>query len=225
MNKIAPKEKRVVGYTDMADGTREDYLLGMELAKPFRAKTADRVLAYFEELHEGFPGEQVDRHEHCLQTATRAFRAGADEETLVAALLHDIGDRLAPDNHAEFAATVLKPYVTPATYWTVLHHGIFQGYFFWHHFGKDRNLREKFRGHPCYEATRVFTDDWDSKAFDPNFDTMPVQAFEPMVRRLFARPAWGPLTRERADEIQVAGLPAEFASSTAGGAAAGAAAA
>jgi predicted HD phosphohydrolase len=220
MNEIARTDTRVAAYTDMADGTREDYLLLKELAAPFRARLADRVLAYLEELHEGFPGERVDRYEHSLQTATRAFRAGADEETVVAGLLHDIGDRLAPDNHAEFAATVLKPYVTPATYWLVLHHGIFQGYFFWHHYGKDRNLREKFRGHPCYEATRRFTDEWDSKAFDPRYDTMPIQAFEPMVRRILGRPAWGPHTKERAEEIKVAGLGAEFASSTAGAAAA-----
>src|SRR5262245_40077169 len=113
-----------VSYTRMADGTREDYQLLRELSMPYRAALADRLLLYMDTLHEGFPGEQVDRYEHSLQTATRALRAGADEETIVAAVLHDIGDQLAPSNHSEFAASVLRPYVTPATYWMVLHHGI-----------------------------------------------------------------------------------------------------
>lgn len=182
--------KRVVSYIRMEDGTAEDYALLRDLAEPFRKGTADRVLRALEPLHNSYPGDQVDRYEHSLQTATRAFRDGADDETVVAALLHDIGDVLAPDNHADYAASVLKPYVSQGTYWMILQHGVFQGYYYFHHYGKDRNEREKFRGHPMFERTVEFCAKWDQMAFDPNYDTMPLSAFEPAVHRIFAREPW-----------------------------------
>jgi predicted HD phosphohydrolase len=187
-NRLA--QKRTVSYIRMEDGTAEDYALVAELAKPFIAGTADRVLAYFPQLHQSYEGDKVDRYEHSLQTATRAFRDGADEETVVAALLHDIGDMLAPENHSDFAAALIQPYVSRTTHWVVKHHGIFQGYYYFHHYGKDRNARDKFRGHPAFEKTIEFCAKWDQVAFDPTYDTMPLGAFEPIVRRVFARPAW-----------------------------------
>ena len=187
-NRLA--QKRTVSYIRMEDGTAEDYALVAELAKPFIAATADRVLAYFPQLHQSYEGDKVDRYEHSLQTATRAFRDGADDETVVAALLHDIGDMLAPENHSDFAAALLQPYVSRTTHWVVKHHGIFQGYYYFHHYGKDRNARDKFRGHPAFEKTVEFCARWDQMAFDPTYDTMPLSAFEPTVRRVFARPAW-----------------------------------
>lgn len=187
-NRLA--QKRTVSYIRMEDGTAEDYALVAELAKPFIAATADRVLAYFPQLHQSYEGDKVDRYEHSLQTATRAFRDGADDETVVAALLHDVGDMLAPENHSDFAAALLQPYVSRTTHWVVKHHGIFQGYYYFHHYGKDRNARDKFRGHPAFEKTVEFCAKWDQMAFDPTYDTMPLSAFEPIVRRVFARPAW-----------------------------------
>ena len=183
-------QKRTVSYIRMEEGTAEDYALVAELAKPFIAGTADRVLAYFPQLHHSYEGDKVDRYEHSLQTATRAFRGGADEETVTAGLLHDIGDMLAPENHSDFAAALLEPYVSRTTHWIVKHHGIFQGYYYFHHYGKDRNAREQFRGHPAFEKTIEFCSKWDQVAFDPGYDTMPLSAFEPIVRRVFARPAW-----------------------------------
>lgn len=194
-NTSVPRQASVVSYTRMADGTREDYELLRDLARPFRATLVDRILLYMDTLHEGFPGEQVDRYEHSLQTATRAFRHGADEETVVAAVLHDIGDQLAPSNHADFAAAVLQPFVSPATHWMVQHHGIFQGYFYFHHIGKDRFEREQYRGHPAFERTVEFCDRWDQESFDPDYDTMPLDAFVPMLRRIFAREPWGAHTK------------------------------
>jgi predicted HD phosphohydrolase len=188
---IMEPKSNLVSYTRMADGTREDYELLRDLATPFRSALADRLLLYLETLHEGFPGDQVDRYEHSLQTATRACRGSADEETVVAALLHDIGDQLAPSNHAELSAAVLRPYVSPTTYWLVLHHGIFQGYYYFHHIGKDRYQREQYRGHPAFEKTIRFCDEWDQESFDPHYDTMPLDAFVPMLRRVFARQPWG----------------------------------
>ena len=194
-NTSVPRQPSVVSYTRMADGTREDYEILRDLARPFRATLVDRILLYMDTLHEGFPGEQVDRYEHSLQTATRAFRHGADEETVVAAVLHDIGDQLAPSNHADFAAAVLRPFVSPATHWMVQHHGIFQGYFYFHHIGKDRFEREQYRGHPYFERTVEFCDRWDQESFDPDYDTMPLDAFVPMLRRIFAREPWGAHTK------------------------------
>jgi predicted HD phosphohydrolase len=191
------RQPSVASYTRMADGTREDYELLRDLAAPFRAALVDRILLYMDTLHEGFPGEQVDRYEHSLQTATRALRHGADEETVVAALLHDIGDQLAPSNHAEFAASLLRPYVSPITHWMVQHHGIFQGYFYFHHIGKNRFEREQYHGHPAFERTVEFCDRWDQESFDPNYDTMPLDAFVPMLRRIFGREPWGAHTKAR----------------------------
>ena len=201
-------KKRVASYTKMEDGTREDYEMLVELSKPFRAGVADRVLKYFDTLHEGFPGERVDRYEHSLQTATRAFRDGQNEEVVVASLLHDLGDQLAPDNHAEFGATILCPYVTPSTHWMMEKHGIFQGYYYFHHIDKDRHERERYRDHPAYQKTVEFCHKYDQASFDPHYDTMPLSAFEAMVRQILERPAWGPHTKigwtdERAYESEL----------------------
>lgn len=196
MNIMSPgKNTRPESYRRMEDGTKEEYLLLKELAKPFKAQTADRILAYLPNLAESFPGMAVDRYVHSLQTATQAHRAGENEEYVVAALLHDIGDLLCPDNHALMAAEMLKPYVSPEVYWMIVHHNLFQGYYFFHHYGKDRNMRDRFRGHPCYQMTADFCAKYDQTAFDPNMDTMPLEAFAPMVRRIFAREPWGPITK------------------------------
>ncbi len=187
--------KRVATYTRMVDGTQEDYLIQQELGKLFQATLADRVLDALGGLRGNSPN-LIDRYEHSLQTATRAFRDQADEEMVVAALMHDIGDLMAPDNHAIIAAEMLRPYVTPSTCWIVEHHGIFQGYYFWHHLGEDRHAREKFREHPYFERTSEFCHKWDQESFDPTYDTMPLSAFEPMVRHIFAREPWGDHTRQ-----------------------------
>ena len=180
-----------ISFTRMEDGTAEDYaLLAREEETLKAANFADSVLGQLQSLKGPKLGYKIDRYQHSLQTATRAERDGADEETVVAALLHDIGDTLAPDNHAEFAATLLKPYVTQRTWWIVQHHGIFQGYYFWHHLGGDRHAREQYRGHPYFEACADFCARWDQTAFDPDYDTAPLTHFEPMVRRLLRREPW-----------------------------------
>ncbi|MFK4495989.1 putative HD phosphohydrolase [Bradyrhizobium japonicum] len=182
--------RRTVSYTKMEDGTAEDTALIMEVGKPFAAAAADRVLAYLPTLRHSFDAEQVDRYVHSLQTASRALRDDAEDELVVAALLHDIGDLLAPHNHSELAADILQPYVSRTTHWIVKHHGLFQTYYYNHHLGKDRNARDQFRGHPAFQATVDFCHRWDQMSFDPNYDTLPLEAFEPAVRRVFARPAW-----------------------------------
>jgi predicted HD phosphohydrolase len=133
-------------------------------------------------------GFAVDRLEHSLQTATRAHRAGEDEEYVVCALLHDIGDTLGPSNHADIAAAVVKAYVSERNHWIVEKHGMFQGYYFFHFLGLDRNMRDQYRGHPHFEATARFCHLYDQNSFDPDFRSMPVEAFVPMIARVFERP-------------------------------------
>jgi predicted HD phosphohydrolase len=188
-------ERRQVSYIRMDEGTVEDYALAEELAKPFIAATPQRLLAFMESLHHTFPGGQIDRYAHSLQTATRAEDAGECEEFVVAALLHDIGDSLAPHNHADIAADIIRPYVSRHTHWMIKHHGIFQGYYFFDKVGRDRNMRERYRDHPAYEMTVRFTGMYDQMAFDPAYSTRPIEHFAAMVERIFAREPWGPQTR------------------------------
>jgi predicted HD phosphohydrolase len=172
----------------MVDGTQEDWMKVGMAAMSFNKGLADRVIAHLKLLEGDCGGFAVDRMEHSLQSASLAHRDGMDEEYVVCALLHDIGDTLASQNHAELAATILKPFVSEENWWMLQHHGIFQGYYFFHYLGLDRDMREQFRGHPSFERTAMFCARHDQNAFDPNYDTMPLEAFVPMVQRVMARP-------------------------------------
>ncbi len=175
-------------FTIMERSTTEDWaIIGASYAQFVRA-LPDRVLAHLRLLDGDYGGFAVDRLQHSLQTATRAHRAGEDEEYVVSALLHDIGDTLGSFNHADIAAAVLAPFVSEANHWMVEQHAIFQGYFFFHHLGMDRNQREQFRGHPWFERTALFCERYDGPAFDPTAEMLPLTFFEPMVRNVFAVP-------------------------------------
>jgi len=176
-----------VSFTSMDQGTAEDYALLHHLEQDFTANTANRVLGHLQALQGSMGGHKIDRYQHSLQTASRALRDGASEEMVVAALIHDVGDLLAPDNHSDLAAAILQPFVSAQTHWIVRHHGIFQGYFFWHFIGGDRFAFEAYRGHEHFDATRAFCDRWDQTSFDPAYDTLGLEVFEPMVQRIFAR--------------------------------------
>ena len=172
----------------MTESTAEDWAAIGRANAGHQSGHIDRILRHFLELDEDAGGFAVTRVEHSLQTATRAHRDGRDEEYVVCALLHDIGDLLLPASHAEMGAAILKPYVSDRNHWMLAHHGIFQGYYFFHHLGLDRDMREEFRGHPDFEYTAQFCHLYDQSAFDPAYDSMPLEAFEPMVRRVMARP-------------------------------------
>lgn len=175
-------------FIRMQDSTREDWrLIGGEFAQ-FAHGLPDRVMAHLKLLEGDYGGFPVDRYTHSLQTATRALRAGRDEEYVVCALLHDIGDTLGSFNHPDIAAAIVQPFVSEANHWMVKHHGIFQGHYFFHHIGLDRDMREQFRSHPHYERTAEFCELYDNPAFDPHGETLPISEFEPMLRRLMARP-------------------------------------
>ncbi len=172
----------------MTESTRDEWqLIGGELER-FARKLPERLIAHLNLLRGDYAGFPVDRLEHCLQTATRAFQAGRDEEYVVCALLHDIGDTLGPNNHADVAAVIVQPFVSEENHWIVQHHAIFQGYYFFHFLGLDRDMREKFRGHPHFEKAEEFCRVYDQVAFDPNFRSMPLEAFEPMLQKVFSQP-------------------------------------
>lgn len=179
-----------VSFVHMEDGTKEDYEFIQQLEEQYATGLADRLIDELKKSQAPISGFQVDRLQHSLQTATRAFRDGAEEEIVVAALLHDIGDSLAPYNHSEYAAAILRPYVSQRTYWIVKHHGLFQTYYYGHFLGMNRNERDRFREHPCYQAAVDFCQNWDQKSFDPQYDSMPLEAFEVMLRNVFSRPAF-----------------------------------
>ncbi len=175
-------------FTRMEDSTQADWqLIGGEFMQ-FTKALPDRVLAHLKILEGDYGGFPVDRYTHSLQTATRALRDGRDDEYVVCALLHDVGDTLASFNHPDIAAAMLKPFVSEANHWMVQQHGVFQGHYFFHHIGMDREMREQFRGHPNFTRTEEFCALYDGPAFDPQGETLPLAEFEPMVRRLFAQP-------------------------------------
>jgi len=175
-----------VSFINMADGTREEYEFLESNEQAYIAKLPDRILAALRRLDDSIGGYKVTRLGHSLQSATRAHRAGESEEMVIAALLHDIGDDLAPHSHSELAAAVLRPYVSDKTYWVIKHHGLFQMYYYAHHLGGDRHARDRFKDHPWYEDTVAFCENYDQNCFDPDYDTLPLEFFEPMLRRVMA---------------------------------------
>ena len=176
-----------VSFTQMKDGTKEDYELLHPLEVEYASGTADRLLKALVELDESLSGYQITRLGHSVQSATRAWRDGADIDWVVSALLHDIGDIYAPYNHDEYAATILKPFVREQCTWTVHNHGEFQMLYYGHHVGGDQHKREKHRGHLYFDDCAEFCERWDQASFDPDYDTLPIEFFTPMVREVFAR--------------------------------------
>jgi len=180
-------DMKKVKFTQMKDGTKDDNLLLEKHEKKFIEETPSRILKYMSSLTSTLEGYQVSRLEHSLQSATRALHDKAEDEMIVAALLHDIGDELAFHNHSEFAAAVLKPYVSEKTHWIIEKHGEFQMYYYAHHLGDNRNQRDKYKGHKYYEDTLKFCENWDQKSFDPNYKSLTLKDFEPYVKRIFSK--------------------------------------
>ena len=176
-----------VSFKQMKDGTKEDYELLGRYEERFVKDLPDRLLEMLKGLESSLDGYQISRLEHSLQSATRAERDGADEEMIVATLLHDIGDSLAPHNHSQLVAAIIRPYVSDKTHWIIKHHGMFQEFYYAHHLGKDRNARDQFKDHAFYQDTIDFCENWDQKSFDPDYKSFPIEHFEPMVRRVFTK--------------------------------------
>ena len=178
---------KTVNFTQMKDGSKEEYLLLDKHEQEYINGTADRILNFMKRLTSTLEGYKITRLEHSLQAATRALNDGADEEMIVAVLLHDIGDELAPLNHSEYAASVLRPYVSEKTHWIIEKHGEFQMYYYAHHLGKNQNQRDKYKDHKYFKDTLNFCEKWDQTSFDPNYKSKPLEFFAPMVKRIFSR--------------------------------------
>ncbi len=181
-------DEQHASFRSMDEGTQGDWAIIGSHFIPYAAALPDRVLTHLKLLDGDYGGFPIDRLQHSLQTATRAQRGGESEPYVVMALLHDIGDTLGSYNHPEIGAAILKPFVDEKLYWMCQNHGVFQGYYFFHYLGMDRDLREAFRGHEHFEDTARFCELYDQTAFDPDYDSAPLEFFEPMVRRVFARP-------------------------------------
>ncbi len=175
-------------FRNFEEGTQEDWQLIAGHFMQFAGGVADRVLAHLKLLDGDYGGFPVDRLTHSLQTATRAHRDGRGETYVVMALLHDIGDTLGTYNHPDVAAAIVKPFVTEEEHWICAHHGAFQGYYYFHFLGMDRDAREAFRDSPHFAACEEFCRLYDQAAFDPDYDALPLEFFEPMVRRVMAMP-------------------------------------
>lgn len=180
-----------VSFIRMEDGTAEDYALLDRIEKEHnRGRIGGEAIALLERMRGPTMGYQIDRYRHSLQSATRALRDGREEDYVVMALLHDIGDVVAPDNHSDFAAAVLRPYVSERIWWIVQHHGIFQGYYYFHHYGLNRDERERFRDHQWFDDCAEFCALYDQNCFDPAYDDEPLETFLPLVERVFAQAPW-----------------------------------
>ena len=182
-----------VKFKHMKDGDKEDYLLLQKYEENYVSLTYERII---EELtRQGkntMEGYKITRLDHGLQSATRAYNDGADIDWIVGALLHDIGDGLAPQNHDRFSAEVIRPYVRDEITWVIEHHGIFQMIYYAHHYGWDKNARDRFKDHPCFDMCSKFCERWDQKSFDPDYPSKTIEYFEPMVKEVFSRKAFSP---------------------------------
>ncbi len=175
-------------FKKMSDSSADDWQSIMVEQMAFFNKLPDRILTHMQLLDEDYGGFPVDRLQHSLQTAELAADAGEDNQYVVCALLHDIGDTLGSTNHADVAAAILQPFVSDENLWMIKHHAIVQGYNFFHHLGLDRNMRERFSDHPNYQRTLRFVNNYDDLAFDNSKPKLSLDLFEPMVREVFAKP-------------------------------------
>ncbi|MBD2859603.1 HD domain-containing protein [Spongiibacter sp. KMU-158] len=175
-------------FKSMVESTPDDWKVIVGEQMQFMSGLPDRILQHMELLGSDFGGFPIDRLQHCLQTAELAAEGGEDEEYIVCALLHDIGDTLGSFNHADVAAVILEPFVSEANHWMIKHHAIFQGYNFFHHIGMDRNMRDQFADSEHFQRTARFVSLYDNPAFDTSKPKLSLSLFEPMVRRVMAAP-------------------------------------
>ena len=183
---------KAVAFKQMKDGTREEYAFLQKLEHDYIRALPDRLLVALGQLGDSLQGYQISRLEHSLQTASRAEDDGADIEMIVAALLHDIGDELAPENHSQLAASILRPYVRAEVTWVIEMHGLFQMQYYALHYGKDDQGHLQYLDHPWSESCQHFCEKYDQAAFDPAYPTKPLSHFAPMLRQIFSRDPFDP---------------------------------
>ena len=181
-----------VSFRRMAEGTPTDYELLSRLEDDFVTALPERILNALKNLDNSLAGYQISRLEYSLQFATRAERDGADIELIVGALIHDLGDDLAPSNHSQLAAAIIRPYVRSEVTWIIEHHGVFQMYYYGDAMGVDNNARQIYRVHEWFNTCEKFCERWNQMSFDPNSTSFPLVHFEPMIRKNFSRPPFDP---------------------------------
>ena len=177
-----------VSFTNMEEGTQEEYEFLDKLEDSFKEDLPNKLIKAVSDLEHSLSGYQISRLDHVLQSATRAYESKESEQMIAAALLHDIGDDLAPYSHSEMAASIIRPFVNDEIYWVIKHHGIFQMYYYAHHSGGDRNARDQFKDHAYYETAVSFCHEYDQNCFDPEYPSKPLSFFEPIIQRVFAKP-------------------------------------
>ena len=171
-------------FTAFEESTAEDWAIIASQIKTTQSLVADRVIDLLRALESDHGGYPVNRLEHSLQTATRAEKAGKDDEYVFCALVHDIGDALSPYNHPDIAAGIIKPFVSEANHFMVQRHGEFQGYYFWHHLGMDQNARDQYTDSPHYDHTLEFCAEYDQTAFDASYTSNPLEHYEPLIKQI-----------------------------------------
>ncbi|XAT61529.1 HD domain-containing protein [Rhodobacteraceae bacterium Araon29] len=194
-----------VKFTQMKDGDKDDYDFLTAHETEYTKGTADRLLKALVDLDESLSGYQITRLGHSVQSATRAWRDGADDDWVVSALLHDIGDIYAPYNHDEYAATILRPFVREQCTWVVEKHGDFQMIYYGHHVGGNPHKRDAYKSHPYFEDCAAFCERWDQASFDPNYDSKPIEFFTDMVRSVFARTPYDPKVIRNGERVPLIG--------------------
>ena len=198
---------RTVSFTQMKDGTAEDYAFLTKHEVEYTKGTADKLLKALVDLDEGLSGYKITRLGHSLQSTTRAWRDGADIDWVVCTLLHDIGDIYAPYNHDEYAAAILRPFVREQCSWCVQTHGDFQMVYYGHLVGGNPNKRDQFAGQLYFDDCAMFCERWDQSSFDPEYDSLPIEFFAPLVRQVFSRNAYDPAVIRKAKREPLIGTP------------------
>ena len=198
-------ERRVVKFRRMADGTLADYKLLEELEHEFHKQLPDRIMKELGDLENSYSGYQVTRLEHSLISATMAENDKADKDWIIAALIHDIGDALAPANHSQLAAAIAAPYIRDECTWALKTHGVFQMVYYAQFTGGDQYARNMYKDHPYYQTGIDFCEMWDQTAFDPDYDFRPLGYFEPLVREVFSRTPWDPKVIRKGERVPLVG--------------------
>lgn len=183
-------------FTRMDQSTAAEWMhIGREVSQR-QAQMPALIKSMLRQLEAQVDGFETNQLVHALQTATRAVRDNASEELVVAALCHDIGKVISVINHPAIAAEILKPYVTRATYEIIRTHQDFQGRHYYALMGMNPNARQQYQDQPWYALAETFTDEWDQRSFDPHYDTLPFEYFEPMIDRLFSKNLLANLDKE-----------------------------
>jgi len=175
-------------FTRLDSASPDEILILKDELSRNQPRVADRVLGMLGSLADIVDGFAVNQLVHCLQTAARAEHDGASDELLVAALCHDVGKAVSVVGHAGISAAILKPYVSPDVFWMIDNHQVFQGRHYAEVMGTDPNAYRMHEGHPCFERTMKFVDEWDQNSFDPAYPTPELARYEPLIRKWFARP-------------------------------------